>query len=82
MIKSSSASGEWGISDAARDQYNVVSNVLLAESSGADNTGFVLLDFTSNGFKLRNTNANRNANGTTYIYSAFASHPQKSSRAR
>ena len=82
MIKASSASGEWGISDAARDQYNVVSNVLLAESSGADNTGFVLLDFTSNGFKLRNSNANRNANGTTYIYIAFAENPFQYARAR
>jgi hypothetical protein len=82
MIKASSSTGEWGISDSARDTYNVVSNVLLAENSGADNTGLTLLDFTSNGFKLRNSNSNRNGSGVTYIYFAVAESPFQYARAR
>jgi hypothetical protein len=82
LIKASSTTGEWGICDSARDTYNVVSNVLLAESSGSDNPGLTLMDFTSNGFKLRNTNAVRNGSGQTYIYAAFAESPFNYARAR
>jgi hypothetical protein len=33
------------------------------------------MDFLSNGFKLRATNAATNASGTAYIYMAFAEAP-------
>ena len=33
------------------------------------------LDFLSNGFKLRGTQASQNKNGDSYIYMAFAEHP-------
>ena len=36
-------------------------------------------DFTSNGYKLRSTNASTNANGGDYVYMAFAKHPFVSS---
>jgi hypothetical protein len=36
-----------------------------------------MYDFNSNGFKIRNTFANTNASGGTYIYMAFASNPFK-----
>ena len=38
-----------------------------------------LLDFTSNGFKLRRTHASQNANDELYIYLAFAENPFVSS---
>jgi hypothetical protein len=74
--------GEWGLHDTTRDPYNVVSKVILGESSDAEVSGLTLYDFTSNGFKLRNSNANRNASGGTYIYMAFAENPFKNSLAR
>jgi hypothetical protein len=74
--------GEWGLHDTTRDSYNVVSKVILGESSGAEVSGLTLYDFTSNGFKLRDSNANRNASGGTYIYMAFAENPFKNALAR
>jgi hypothetical protein len=82
MVKRTDSTGEWGIHDSIRDPNNVVSKVLLAENSQAELDGFIFYDFVSNGFKLRNSNANRNASGGTYIYMAFASNPFKYSLAR
>ncbi len=39
-------------------------------------------DFTSNGFKIRNSSTLDNANGGTYIFAAFAENPFKYSLAR
>jgi hypothetical protein len=40
------------------------------------------MDILSNGFKIRGTGANINANGGTYIYMAFAEVPMKYSLGR
>jgi hypothetical protein len=40
------------------------------------------IDLVSNGFKIRNSNANENTNGATYIYMAFAENPFKNALAR
>jgi len=53
-------------------------NANTAEASNAENYG----DFLSNGFKLRYTNGNFNANGGTYVYAAFAESPFKFANAR
>mgnify|MGYP000628015731 CR=1 FL=1 len=82
MVKRTNTTGEWGMHDSVRDTYNVVSRVLLAESSSAEIGGLTFYDFISNGFKLRDTNANRNASGSTYIYMAFAENPFKYANAR
>ena len=37
--------------------------------------GGPVLDFTANGFKLRDTSANWNASGGTYVYMWFARNP-------
>ena len=67
--------------DSARNTYNVANLRLFANLSNADNTQDIL-DFTSNGFKLRTTNTAENTSGTTYIYMAFAEVPFRSALAR
>ena len=82
MIKRTNSTGEWLIFDNKRSLFNVVDKSLLAESSGAENTVANMLDINSNGFKLRDTHAYRNANGGTYLYLAFADSPFKTANAR
>jgi len=79
MIKQSGASGEnWEICDALRNGYNfdntnLYPNLSASEAgSGGANTRY---DILSNGFKIRTTNAGVNANGSGYIYAAFAENP-------
>jgi len=74
IIKQSSASGnQWNIIDNKRDIDNPVTEFLLANTNGAEVT-YTMLDFLSNGFKLRTVASNFNAT-TTYVYMAFAESP-------
>jgi hypothetical protein len=84
MIKQSSASGEgWFIVDTARDTYNAMGTILIANTSGADNTSqYPYIDYVSNGFKLRKLWAGVNGSGSTYIYAAFAESPFQFANAR
>jgi hypothetical protein len=82
MIKNSSALGSWWNTDSSRSSYNVTSNKLAADSSGAESTGNTDFDFTSNGFKVRNSGTELNGSGNTIIYMAFAENPFKNSNAR
>ena len=81
MIKRSSSTGNWYIADNKRDTFNVVSKALFpnANSAEGDLASNTPLDFTSNGFKLRNSDmtgdTNINISGSTYIYMAFAESP-------
>ena len=82
MIKSSSlGSTDWFMLDSSRNTYNVANSLLLADSSGAESTATVL-DFNSNGFKLRDASNGDNAVSQTYIYAAFAENPAKFALAR
>jgi len=82
MIKSSSlGSTDWFMLDSSRNTYNVANSLLLADSSGAESTATVL-DFNSNGFKLRDASNGDNAVSQTYIFAAFAENPFKNSLAR
>jgi hypothetical protein len=68
--------------DVARSPYNVSTNYLVANASTAEQTG-QLLDFVSNGFKIRvAVSSAMNGSGTTYIYMAFAENPFKYALAR
>jgi hypothetical protein len=82
LVKRTDAADNWLIWDSSRSTYNVVGNMLFPDSSSAEATGGSYIDFTSNGFKLRDTNTGRNASGGTYIYAAFAENPFNISRAR
>jgi hypothetical protein len=64
----------WDMHDSARDPSNPSGRTFYANTDGAELTGNNV-DLLSNGFKQRDTSANRNGSGNTYIYMAFASSP-------
>jgi len=80
MIKRTDSTSDWYIWDTARDTYNVVTNTLLADTSGAE-TSATSIDDLSNGFKCRSATV-VNASGGTYIYATFAENPFKNALAR
>ena len=85
LIKRTDSTGSWLIFDDKRDGYNRSNADLLAESSTTENQGVgtgYSLDILSNGFKPFSNYGNINASGGTYVYAAFAEHPQKTARAR
>ena len=72
LIKRTSTAGTWSIWDNKRDEFNVVDRQLKAESTEAEVGGYWYVDFLSNGFKVRATDAEINEDGGTLIYMAFA----------
>jgi len=73
MVKrTGSGSGSWWMRDNKIAPFNVASNVLVANSDGAQTDGVGQMDFVSNGFKLRDTTDASNGSGSTYFYMAFA----------
>jgi len=80
LYKLSSASGQnWTILDNKREPNNVMGKLLHPDLSNAesDQTGgtAVIMDFLSNGIKIRGNDSNINGSGNTYIYMAFAEEP-------
>jgi hypothetical protein len=88
MVKSSSNTENWFVWDSARNTYNVVDLKLYPNLSNAENgasgetSTTNMIDFVSNGFKLRTSNSGTNASGYTYIYAAFAESPFNYANAR
>jgi hypothetical protein len=77
LIKSNAA-GNWWIYDSTRDTYNPSQHPLEANTTAAELTGATHdIDFLSNGFKMRTTNAAVNSTAD-YIYAAFAENPFQS----
>jgi hypothetical protein len=81
IVKRSDASYGWWIFDGTRSPRNAIDKYLAADLSGAENT-FNIMDFTSNGFKIRDGSQGWNGSGGTIIYMAFAENPFKYSLAR
>ena len=81
LIKRSSTSGNWYLYDNRRDDDNAVGLQLFPNLSNAE-LSETIMDFTSNGFKLRTTASEHNQSGQTYIYACFAENPFKYSLAR
>jgi hypothetical protein len=79
MVKSTANAENWAISDNKRNNIQSGSNPINAflrpDESSAETTGAMIIDFTSNGFKLRNTDTKSNGSGYNYIYVAFAESP-------
>ena len=82
---------QWFIYDSTRVPFNVIGDVGLAAnlneteglSSWGPNTTGAVVDFLSNGFKIRTTaTAGFNVNGGKMIYMAFAEAPFKYANAR
>ena len=76
------SSGGWAILDSKRAEYNPETDVLLANDSIAETSGYLTTDLLSNGFKLRDGSGTSNNSSSTYIYMAFAEQPMKFSNAR
>ena len=64
---------DWVLMDSTRDTFNPLDTYLLANSSGPGGT-LVIMDFLSNGFKLRQVSGN-NESGETIVFMAFAERP-------
>jgi hypothetical protein len=81
MLKRSDSTSNWTLLDTSREGYNVDNDPLYPNTSAAEGTAD-LVDITSNGFKLRTTDASVNASAGTYIGFAWAEMPFNYSRAR
>ena len=76
MIKRTDGTGgAWSMFDNKRDPSNPVQKVLQAQDSAAEANVGNACNFNSNDFQLTDTNNQRNANGGTYIFMAFATDP-------
>ena len=74
MFKNSNAAFDWTIVDNKREGYNLINKRLTANTPDAEAT-YNVLDFVSNGFKLRDAYGIWNGSGNTLIYMAFAENP-------
>ena len=74
MVKLFSGADDWQILDNQRSPINIVGGYLRPNSSGATVSNDVI-DFLSNGFKLRASSGSWNPDGGTFIYMAFAENP-------
>jgi hypothetical protein len=78
MIKCSSSNqsgnAHWAMYDTQRLKYNPAGNILFANLSLYEFSTYDI-DILSNGFKIRDTDAEINAGTATYIYAAFAEAP-------
>ena len=69
--------------DNTRSTFNLTQAWVGANLSNAEaNEVTRAVDFLSNGFKAKGTNADLNTSGGTYIYMAFAEAPFKYANAR
>ncbi len=72
----SGSSNDWYVFDAVRNTYNAINSGLFPSSSLQEFTQTSYdIDFASNGFKFRNSNAGLNASGGTYIFMSLAENP-------
>jgi len=75
---SSNATGySWYIADNARSSTNPVGATLASNTTASEDTGWGtgIMDFTSNGFKIRRSVTETNNSGDTFIFAAFAESP-------
>jgi len=84
MIKSSTdATLSWLVYDSTRNTYNATGANLRPNVSDLEGTQSPnLLDFVSNGFKIRGDNTGSINTSATYIYAAFAEVPLNFANAR
>ena len=83
IIKETTSTGSWVMLDTTRSTYNVINNdSLWANLNSAEGGSASYFDMLSNGFKIRDTDSDKNSSGQTYIYMAFAENPFKNANAR
>ena len=81
------AGGGWPMWDNARSTYNVNNHVIEADATNAGDgaewtAAWTYIDFLSNGFKIRGNDTETNADGSTYVFAAWADTPFKTALAR
>tara|TARA_Y100000004_G_scaffold30375_2_gene31645 strand:- start:2298 stop:4706 length:2409 start_codon:yes stop_codon:yes gene_type:complete len=84
MLKNTDGTYDWVIFDAKRSTFNLIDDFFVTNGSATEYTASttVSLDFTSNGFKIREDWAGMNNSGDKIFYIAFAEQPFKYSNAR
>jgi hypothetical protein len=76
MIKRTDSTGNWCMHDSSRSGgINVMNEQLQANLSNIESGTGGLIDFLSNGFKIRATSTDLNASGGTYIYACWMESP-------
>jgi len=78
MFKDTTSARDWTMLDNKRNTFNVMDKRLFPNNSDVENDTDIL-DFTSQGIKIRSTNTSVNVSGNTYIFMAFAENPITSS---
>tara|TARA_B100000424_G_scaffold168741_1_gene129850 strand:+ start:973 stop:2013 length:1041 start_codon:yes stop_codon:yes gene_type:complete len=74
LLKQTDSAGSWNLYDNKRNGFNVDNDLILTDASNAE-ANATFIDFLSNGFKIRDTDDDRNASNGTYIFLAFAESP-------
>jgi len=83
IIKRTDNVGNWQIYDSSRMSTNPNNGVLFPNLSNIEGVGSAYdIDFLSNGFKLRSTDTDRNASGSTYVGFAWAESPFTTSNSK
>lgn len=84
MVKRIDVGDAWIIKDTARSAYNGYDVEIYPSSAAAEGGPYSppIMDYLSNGFKLRSNTSGSNATSGNYIFAAFAESPFKYSRAR
>jgi hypothetical protein len=83
VSKGISAGYGWHTYDAVRSPYNVVNDRLYLNTTSAEAVETTnIIDFLSNGFKIRASGGGINGSSQTYLYMAFAEQPGKYANAR
>jgi hypothetical protein len=78
IIKEHDSTNNWVLWDSERNPINEGTHCsLIPNDTAVDNcnTGYLVMDFLSNGFKYTDTNAIANTAGQDYMYIAFAHSP-------
>jgi len=85
MLKRTDSTGGWHMHDNKRNTGNLTETMVVLSANFNDAEYAHVnyqTDFLSNGFKLRNTTTEWNADGGTFIFMAFAEQPFKYANAR
>ena len=83
VIKKTTAAGEWHVLDTEREpEGNPIDKDLYWGGNYSEGGSAQLVDFLSNGFKLRNNHTGSNGENTSekFMYMAWAEHPFVSSK--
>jgi len=76
ILKRTDSADNWLMHDNQRkNPFNVVDTQLFPDLSNTESSSSAILDYCSNGFKIRKTGGNINASGGSYIFLAFAESP-------